>query len=53
MNFFMDFEPAIKNTSGEVGGTIPNYFSMIEDLQKHVSLVTSQKMQQSFTAIVP
>jgi len=41
MNFLMDFEPVIKNTSGEVGGTMPNYFSMIEDLQKHVSLVTT------------
>ena len=39
INFLTEFEPPIKNNPmGEVGGTIPNYVTMIEELQKHLSL---------------
>lgn len=39
MSFFMEFEPAIKNSMGQTGGTMPNYFTMIEELQSHIGQI--------------
>ena len=42
VNFLVDVDAPVKNLMGQTGGTMPNYYQLLEELQSQIATVNNR-----------